>query len=502
MIKEQFIEIKGHRTNFDYFVKLGYPIQYKRPILVKVVDLMSGSTCAITSVCDNCNKEKKTAFRDYYEYTYGLKEKYYCNKCNSIKRKETCIEKYGVDNPMQVDDIKNKLKDSLLDKYGVNHYSKTDEYKEKYKETCIEKYGVDNASKYQDVKELISDIKLKYHNSLDKYKELISDEYDIIEYNKDRNFTISHKRCSSNFDIFIVTLSDRIKNKNIICTNCNPIDNFNSSSEIELKLFLKDCGVDFIENSYKIIPPLSLDIFIPDLNLAIEFNGVYWHSEIYKDKKYHYNKTISCNKLGIELIHIWEDDWNNKQEIVKSILVNKIKKSKSIYARNCILKEVEDVKLIKNFLDKNHIQGYVNSSIKIGLFYKDELVSLMCFGKKKKNMELVRFCNILGFNIVGAASKLFKYFIKNYNFNYIESFSDNAMFNGNLYTNLGFKFVYNTPINYWWVVGSIRKHRFNFNKKTLVKNGFDENKSESEIMNERGYYRIWGCGLKKWVYLK
>jgi hypothetical protein len=264
---------------------------------------------------------------------------------------------------------------------------------------------------------------------------------------------------------------------------------------------LKQLGIDFIENSYDIISPLSLDIYVPEFNLAIEYNGVYWHSDIYRDNNYHLNKTKLCNDKNIELIHIWEDDWKLKSDIVKSMLVNKFGKSNKIYARNCYISEVNDIVMIKNFLNNNHIQGYSNSKYKIGLYYNSELVSLMCFGKKRRDMELVRFCNKQGTTVVGGASKLFGYFLAKYDFREIVSFSDISGFNGNLYLKLGFENVSNTKPNYWWVVNGIRRHRFNFNKSVLVsKFKADPNMSEKEIMKSMGHNRIWGCGLKKWVY--
>ena len=501
MILDKLVEIRGHSKNLKHYKERGYDISVRQLIFVKPDDLTNGSTFLINCKCDNCGSIKKMEFREYFNRTNHLKDDYYCFSCRTIRITETCNNKYGVDNPMKSDLVKNILKNSLMTKYGVNHYSKTDEYKRKYKETCNNKYGVDNASKSKIVKEIISDIKFNSYNSIDKYKSLLSKDYDIISYNRDRIFNIYHRTCGENFKIFIGTFSDRIRSNNIICTKCNPVDQLSSGREIELKQFLKSKDINFVENSYEIISPLSLDIYIPELKLAFEFNGVYWHSELFKNKHYHINKTKICEDVGIKLIHVWEDDWVYKNNIIKSVILNKIGKNETtIYARKCVLKVVEDIKLVKNFLNDNHIQGYSHSNIKLGLYYENKLVSLMTFGKKRKNMELVRFCNKLNTNVVGGSSKLFKYFIKNYKFEFIESFSDTSIFSGDMYSYLGFKFINNTPINYHWVVDGIRRHRFSFNKKSLVKGGHDSNLSESEIMKSLGYYKIWECGMKKWIY--
>jgi len=503
MIVNESVIIKGHPRNLSFYKKLGYDIEVGKECEVLTTHLTPGSPVKIDCKCDNCESIISMEFRFYYSYTQGFKESYFCVSCKGIKSKSTNIEKYGVDNPMKSDVVKNILKESVLKKYGVEHYSKTEEYKNKYKKTCLHKYGVDNVSKSEEIKKQISEIKFKQLNSIEKFRSSLSDEYEVLDYTIDRNFKIFHKVCSSEFTIFIGTLNDRTRNNNIICTNCNPVDQLVSGREIELSQFLKECGVEFISNSYEIIPPMSLDVFIPSLNLAFEFNGVYWHSEIYKDKYYHLNKTKECNKRGISLVHIWEDDWVYKKEIIKSIILNRISKiSNKIYARQCEIRVVKSPKIVREFLNQNHIQGYSNSSINLGLFYQDELVSLMTFGKKRKDTELVRFCNRINLSVVGASSKLFKYYINNYEYSIIESFSDSSIFTGDMYDKLGFKFVHDTQVNYWRVVDGVRKHRFNFNKKRLVKMGHDSNLSENEILQNLKYWRIWGCGLKKWIYRK
>ena len=128
----------------------------------------------------------------------------------------------------------------------------------------------------------------------------------------------------------------------------------------------------------------------------------------------------------------------------------------------------------------------------------------MCFGWRstngKKEYELIRFCNKLFTSVTGAASKLFKYFIREYNIDQVISYSDISIFDGYLYKKLGFEYVRTSDINYWWVVKGIRRHRFGYNKKKLIKMGHDPLKTEVEIMHELGNYRIWGCGQEKWLY--
>lgn len=282
--------------------------------------------------------------------------------------------------------------------------------------------------------------------------------------------------------------------------HCN---GFSSNGEIELYNFILQYYPNIIK---KRIDNIELDIYIPELNLAFEFNGLYWHSEIYKSKKYHYNKWLICKNNNIQLIHIWEDDWNYKRNIIQSIILNRLYKiDKKIYARKCIIKNITSEES-SNFLINNHLQGACNSSIRLGLFYNNELVSLMTFGKrnigKKVQFEMLRYCSLINTNVIGSASKLFNYFLKNYSFNSLISFSDCDIFDGNLYKNLGFEFVKHTELNYWWSDNNKRYHRSNFMKHKLILKGKDLTKTEDEIMHQDGYNKIWGTGNLKYEYIK
>lgn len=523
MIKEDKILITGHPRNLKYFIKKGYNPIVKVDFLINTTDLMPGSAYKITSICDECGGESNNAFKDYYNYTNGLNDKFYCSKCKSIKYKKTCLDKYGVDNVMKLDITKENLKITIKNKYGVDHYSETREYKEKYKKTCLDKYGVENSfmffkdkikdtsfekygGHYMSMDSVKKELKyIKEDNTKRRYIDYIDDDFIIVSYESD-TFLIKHKICNCEFIIGKGLLRSRISQKVCICTICNKVGVQFSSIESELIDFLKENNIEFIKNSRKIIDKLELDIFIPSKNIALEINGVYWHNELYKKKDYHLNKTNLCNKSGIELLHIWEDDWKHKKNIIKSILLNRLELiSDRIYSRKCIIGLVSSSES-RDFLDKNHIQGFSSSQLKIGLFYDKKLVSLMTFGFRYTNgvkeYELIRFCNLINTSVIGSASKLFSFFIKKYDVSRVVSYSDISMFSGRLYDSLNFEKSSKSSPNYFWVVDGIRKHRFNFNKKKLVKMGFDSNKTEVEIMHDNKNYRIWGCGHQKWIFNK
>jgi len=293
------------------------------------------------------------------------------------------------------------------------------------------------------------------------------------------------------------------------CPKCKA--NF-SDMEKELLDFIKiNYNGNVITNDRIVISPHELDIYLPDLNLAFEFNGLYWHSERFIEKKYHLNKTNFCESQNIHLVQIYEDDWIYKQDIVKSRILNLLGKSNRIYARKCEVREVSFGDA-KEFLEKNHIQGNCISKIRIGLYYKDELVSLMTFGKLRRNLgyksqegffELLRFCNLINHSIIGGANKLFINFLKKIKSKKIISYADRSWTYNNgktLYDNLGFKFVSVTNSNYYYINNGVRENRFRFRKNLLVQEGFDNNKTEHEIMLERGFLRIYDSGSIKYEF--
>ncbi len=307
--------------------------------------------------------------------------------------------------------------------------------------------------------------------------------------------------------------SDTINNPNRVaggyhwCTDLSVFDGVDliypgqsvSGKEKNILDFIKSIYQDkIIDNSREIISPKELDIFIPEKNLAIEFNGIYWHSEEYKSRNYHTDKTNLCKEKGIQLIHVFEHQWDNKPEIFKSAIANKLGLSTKIYARKCKVVELNNV---KNFLDNNHLQGNCGSSIKLGLTYNDELVSVMTFGKPRFNKdheyELLRFCNKLNTTVIGGASKLLKYFERKYNPKSIISYANLQWSNGKVYKNLGFTELSISEPNYWWTKGGSVLSRYQCQKHKLgviLKDKFNPSLSEKKNMENNGYSRLYDCG--------
>ena len=393
----------------------------------------------------------------------------------------------------------------------INNKTKEEkkEILQKYINTNLQKYGVKYPSMLSQFKEKSKTTKRL--NSIEKFKNKHKD-INIFEINYDKETLICECEKHGKYSIRLGTFYHRNRENHNMCIFCNSLGSY---IKIENDIF------NFIQENYfneiktherKLLSDkLELDIYLPDLKLAFEFNGLYWHSEIYKDNNYHLNKTEMCEQQGIHLIHIYEDDWLFKQEIIKSRILNLLGKTPNkIYARKCVIKEISDNKLIRDFFEKNHLQGFVGSQIKIGLFHQDELISLMIFGSRRISMgskskndiyEMLRFCSKLNTSVIGGSSKLFKYFIEKYNPVEVISYADRSWSSGNLYKNLGFTLVHKTQPNYYYIIDRKRHHRFNFRKDKLVRDGFDSTKTEHEIMLERKIYKIYDSGSYFFLYV-
>ena len=258
-------------------------------------------------------------------------------------------------------------------------------------------------------------------------------------------------------------------------------------------------GFDIEPNSKTVLGDLEYDIWIPNKRIAIEYNGVYWHSSMRKDEKYHVTKFIRSRDANVKLIQIFEDEWERKPEIVKARLASVLGVGTRIYARKCVISEISG-KEYRQFIDMHHLQGYASATYKYGLHYDNQLVAVMSFSKSRytsDDYELIRYCSIG--NVIGGASKLFKQFIAKHQPNKIVSFANRCWSNGELYRILGFvditKNDYNT--GFWFVKNQKRYHRSTFTKSNLVAAGYNPITTADEIMKSAGYLKIYNCGNYK-----
>jgi hypothetical protein len=283
------------------------------------------------------------------------------------------------------------------------------------------------------------------------------------------------------------------------CSKCFPL-NISSKPEEEICYFIKSYGIDnIIRNSRSIISPKELDIYLPEYNFAIEYNGLFWHSEERVGKYLHQEKIDLCRRKGIQLFHIFSDEWDNKKEIIKSMILHKINKSPNrIHARKCTIKEDIDQKEVKNFFENTHMAGLGYYVIKsFGLYYNNELVCCLSlktpFRNKKydqgiKTIEIARFSTKLYTHIMGGFNKLFSRALKWVKENgYIKflTYSDLRFGEGNVYKQAGFEYKGKTQIAYWYTNLEQRFFRTKFKAKNNI--------SEKIIAEQNNVFKIYGC---------
>ena len=274
-----------------------------------------------------------------------------------------------------------------------------------------------------------------------------------------------------------------------------------SKGELEVQEYLESIGEKVVPTAYGIAPGFEVDLYLPEHNLGIEYNGLYWHNENRKGSKYHLEKLEAAERSGKRLIQIFEDEWLSKREIVKRRLAYITGHlPKMVGARECEIRDPEH-EHVRDLLNTHHLQGSCAHQVAKGAYFGDTLVAVMTFSKTRvffggeavdNEWELVRFAAVG--SIPGAASRILKAFRKEYPNDSIISYADRRWSDGGLYRSLGFTEVRRSQPNYWYVMGGKRMHRYNFAKHKLVEQGFDPAMTEEGIMLERGFLRIWDCG--------
>lgn len=335
------------------------------------------------------------------------------------------------------------------------------------------------------------------------------DNYKGVEYQPPyETYKFKCNHCDNTFT------SDLRRSRVPSCPHCSAKGY--SKQHLELKGFFSKLNLEFVENCRTVFSEnLELDFYFPKKDFAIEFDGLYWHCEdsANKDKHYHLNKTKKCESEGIQLIHIFGDEWKNKKTIVKSRLKYNLNvhQGDRIYGRECEVKEV-DPSQKNEFLNGHHIQGEDRSTLKFGLFYDESLVSVMTFSRPRAfqsgeyegdTWEISRFASHKDKIVLGAFGKLFKNFTRQQSPDQIITYADRRYTSklSNVYDDYGFCLESSGTPNYWYTDYEIRKHRFNYTKSKVVeKHDGDPELTEWENMKEMGYDRIWDCGHLKYIW--
>lgn len=483
------------------------------------------NTCIKIYGCDNPSKAQeikdkvKATNLEIFGVEYPLQSQEMVEKS-----KETCMKKYGVDNPSKVREIREKAENTMIEKFGVPHAMQNEKVKQDLKDFFTLKYGVDNPLKLRITRKKAENTMIKKYGVpfvlqsnylLDKIKNTIiekyGDEYYItsdegknkrFNFNFDKksdrigdedhtfissdgdNYVILCHKCNTEFTINRKFWKKRKDNNEEVCMNCNPCINGMSYPEKEILDYIKSIyNGTIIENdrTYK----KEIDVYLPKLKLGFEYNGLYWHSELKKDMNYHYEKHKHFRDNNIEVVQIWEDEWKYKKEIIKSMINDKLGLNEIINTTDYVIEEITDNETVKEFMTNNHLLGYIESDIKLGIYIENKLVSIMLFNKIcDKSFELLRFCNILNYDIINSEIKLFNYFLSNYDFNEIINYSSNDVIE-NIQEKLGFSILGDLDIDYYLCLDKIR-----YNNKL------------TEGINYKESFRIYDSGGKKWKYTK
>lgn len=466
--------------------------------------------------CGNRAKYKSGIFLKVCE-NYDVHNKDSCIICHNkrteestSKIKKTSLEKYGTEFPNQSTEVKEKIRSSwdsiqpeeleIIKKKRIDTSEKNGTM---VLRTPEGKQNIINARRFQ--KDEIEFKKTKQYEikKLHKIEQCIDKEkYELVDI-KVGTYRKCQFRCLQCNSLFAAY--SHWDCKYVKCPNCEN-NKCRSKMEDEIIEVIKSTipSIEIITNSRNIIPPNELDIYLPEYNLAIEINGMYYHSDYFKDKNYHQNKVLKCREKGIKLLTIFDHVWNSKRDIVISMIKNSLKVNTKIYARKCTLKEI-DRKISTEFINKHHIQGSVTGAkVNLGLYFNDELVSVMTFAKsrynKKYQYEILRFCSSC--SVVGAGSKLLKYFIKMYKPTSIITYADLMYGYGDSYLLMGFEFSHiSTPGYYYANTKNETISRYSTQKHKLVKKLGEAyyKYSENEIMNSLKYYKIYNCGNSVYV---
>ena len=450
-------------------------LKYSENFKLIEIDFKEQVYCYIKNIteiqkCKNPNCNNKVKFRNstlgYFEYC--------CNYCigtdpKMVEKKEnTSVKNYGVKYPQKLKEVKEKIRKTNQKRYGCNAPMQNKEVQQKSKNTFSKNYGKKDTKEYKEyirkrVESFMINVdswKEKFTNTMNeryggigllphltdpiiikqsKTKKLINffkklvNKHKHIKFNsvdiENRKFNIHCNLEEHNFDININLFISRMKHDIELCTICNPLNSSSSSQELYIRKFLKNLGLDFIINSRQIIPPYEIDMYLDEYKLGIEFNGLFWHNLENKGCDYHKMKQLKTEKMCINLIQIWEDDWKNKENIVKSFISELTFKPTKIIDKFEIIEIDSEIK--NDFLLTNNIGGYFDSKLNIGLYIENILISILCVG------ETCLFCNKLFNEYIDTYKILLEYYVNTHN-KELKLLIDKSYNNSKIFLDLGF----------------------------------------------------------------
>lgn len=480
------VQAKAAKTNLERYGTI-HPMQSK-----EILERQRASVRASTGVDNPMSSQAcRDRMRQTFLQHYGV-ENPMLNAGVRARQQATLQANYGVSNPSHSKVILKRIHGGIQASTGFRYALQSPQIQQKFRDTCKARYGVDYPIQSNEIKLRLYWSKRKPINP--KALELISSRdfwlqnqsKMLIEISEELNIPISTTYYFYHY---------------VHGFNC-PVSKV-SQAEYDLRRFLAQY--------YEVQPNvpmaqlgdlqsrLSLDCYIPELKLAFEYNGVYWHSEEYRGSKYHLQKTLACEQLGIRLVHIWEDDWLNHHSLMLRKLLNLIGKAdRRVYARQCQI--VIPTKAQKaEFYGANHVKGSGGGSVDYALMRESEIVAMISFRHTSQGWDLNRYATSC--NVPGGFSRLLKHFQRNHEWTRIYTFADRSWSQGNVYLRTGFQLVEEQPPTWYGVEDGLRINRLQYIHEKLQQRFPDLHGTQFEIMDQAGIRRIWDCGQLKFELL-
>ena len=486
-------------------------------------------------------KSKQTSI-ERYGYEHPQK-----NKEASAKRKETMLNRYGVDNPSNVNEFKDKREQTLLSHYGVKNATQSEEVRDKVRQTNIERYGVASVLESEDIKERIKNTNIEKYGSeypmqnegvAQKAKNTLTERYghdnpmkiesirqraikttsDRLGYDVTSNrqvqyseetYNILHDRdklidlysdgnvqqLADSLNVCYKTAFEALKAHGIETNKLHQ----QSSAEKEITEHIESYGFTVVQNDRSRFG-FEVDIYVPEKKLAIEFNGIYWHSSLFKDKDFHQKKAIEVWNQGETLFHIWEDQWIENKELILSKIKSMLGVVDRIYARNCDV-VYPDVSQVKKFMNSYHIQGFKGATKHIGLQCENEIVAVLSILDKGNGVWAIeRFAT--RYSVVGGFSKALSEFSKSNDWKSILTYASLDYGHGNMYEKCGFSFDGITDPGLWYTTGKqmrIQRQSLMKHKLPYIFDDYDSNMAVNEFLAMKKIFPIYDAGSVRYV---
>lgn len=455
------------------------------------------------------DKQRATSIAKFGTDHYSNTEEYK-NRC-----KASNLEKFGTEYPAQSPVIQEKMKDTMLERYGETSYARTPEYTAQYLATVRERYGVDHVSHLQSVKDKTKASHMERYGvdhptkcaefiarrsqsfKANHYPPDVLAKLQDAEWLAEQQSTKTIWKLADEIGTSPSNLAKYFHSLGIPIANVNPRS---SQSENDIVEFINQLGFETKSHDTSIVAPKEIDIYVPAANLAIEYNGVYYHTEGRgRGPQYHLNKTQACDDKGIQLLHILDHEWLDpiKQDIWKSMIRTRLRISRRIHGRSCVFGTVS-TKLAREFMAANHLSGFVGGLFKYGLYYHGELVQCMIISTSRFNnnykYELIRMASKKDTVVQGGMSKLLHNIPLSGN---MITYADRRYSQGNSYSKTGMEFLHVTPPAYHYTKAGHQlasRHQFQKHKLPDILETYSPELNTWENMQANGYDRIWNCG--------